>query len=298
MKTSMDTDHAHASAFARRLALAALIPLLSSCFTLTADPRALVLQPDGYIRALTLSCPPAVLARPDATPAEPLDPRSIRLVTWNIHKEGDAGWQKDLTDLAKANDLVLLQETGLQLALREILRTADLRWVMASSFEFGGVDLGVLTASRAAPVASCTERVVEPLLRLPKSAVITWFALAGDPQTLAVVNVHAINFSLSVEAYRAQFAALGDALATHDGPIIFAGDLNTWSAARRSVVDDIAARLRLAEVGFAEDKRTLFFGNQLDHILIRGLRVVAASAIPVGSSDHNPVTVVLQRPVQ
>ena len=298
MKTSMDNDHSHASAFARRLALAALIPLLSSCFTLTADPRALVLQPDGDIRALTLSCPPAVLARREATSAEPLDPSFIRLVTWNIHKEGDAGWQKDLTALAAANDLVLLQETGLQLALREILRTADLRWVMASSFEYGGFDLGVLTASRVAPVASCTERVVEPLLRLPKSAVITWFALAGDPQTLAVVNVHAINFSLSVEAYRAQFAALGDALAAHDGPIVFAGDLNTWSAARRRVVDDIAARLGLAEVPFLEDRRTLFFGNQLDHILIRGLRVVAASAIPVTSSDHNPVTVVLQRPVQ
>ncbi|MEO8674427.1 MAG: endonuclease/exonuclease/phosphatase family protein [Casimicrobiaceae bacterium] len=298
MKASIDDEHSHASAFAQRLTLAALIPLLSSCFTLTVDPRALVLQPDGGVRALTLACPPAAAGRREATPAESLDPRSIRLVTWNIHKEGDAGWQKDLTALAEGNDLVLLQETGLQPVLREILGTADLRWVMASSFEYGGLDLGVLTASRVAPVASCTQRVVEPLLRLPKSAIISWFALAGDPRTLAVVNVHAINFSLSIEAYRAQFAGLGDALATHDGPIILAGDLNTWSAARRSVVDDVAARLGLTEVGFAEDKRTLFFGNQLDHILIRGLRVVTATVIEVKSSDHNPVSAVLQRPAQ
>ena len=110
-----------------------------------------------------------------------------------------------------------------------------------------------------------------------------------------MVNVHAINFSLSIDAYREQLSALGDALATHDGPIIFAGDLNTWSAGRRRAVDDVAARLGLTEVSFPDDKRTLFFGNQLDHILTRGLRVVTATAIEVTSSDHNPVTVTLQR---
>jgi endonuclease/exonuclease/phosphatase (EEP) superfamily protein YafD len=228
----------------------------------------------------------------------PLDPQSIRLVTWNIHKQGDAGWQKDLEALAGTNDLVLLQETSLRPDLLDILRAADLRWVMASSFEYDGTDLGVLTAFREAPLASCTQRVVEPLLRLPKSAVITWFALAGTPHTLAVVNVHAINFALSIEAYRAQFTALGDALAAHEGPIIFAGDFNTWMTARRSIVDDVAARLGLTEVGFVEDKRTLFFGNQLDHVLVRGLRAVAATAVEVNSSDHNPVTVVLRRPAQ
>ncbi len=281
--------------FARWLFPTAVAPLLISCFTLTVDPRALVPQPDGGIKALTLTCPVAEAALREGRVTRPLDPRSIRLVTWNIHKQGDAGWQKDLETLAGTNDLVLLQETSLRPELLDILRAADLRWVMASSFEYGGADLGVLTAFREAPLVSCTQRIVEPLLRLPKSAVITWFALAGTPHTLAVVNVHAINFSLSIEAYRAQFAALGDALAMHDGPIIFAGDLNTWSVARRSVVDDVAARLGLTEVGFVEDKRTLFFGNQLDHILVRGLRAVAASAIEVTSSDHNPVTVTLQR---
>jgi hypothetical protein len=120
--------------------------------------------------------------------------------------------------------------------------------------------------------------------------VISWFGLTGSSDTLAVVNVHAINFSLSVESYTQQMRAIGDALATHTGPVIFAGDFNTWSAARTQVVADVAQRLGLEEIKFAEDKRTLFFGKQLDHILVRGLRVVSASAIPVTSSDHNPVT--------
>ena len=210
-----------------------------------------------------------------------------------FYKESDAGWDRDLAAIAARNDLVLLQEVTLAPSVREILLAANLRWVMASSFEYANYDIGAITASHIGPVASCTQRALEPILRLPKSAIVSWFALRGTTQTLAVVNVHAINFSLSVDAYRAQFMALADTLADHTGPIIFAGDLNTWSSARSKVVDDVAARLQLSEIEFADDKRTLFFGRQLDHVLVRGLRVVASAAIPVRSSDHNPVTATL-----
>lgn len=280
--------------FAQRLALAVLAPLLSSCFTLTTEPRALVLQEDGRIRALTLPCPPAFTdPRSSRRPAK-LDPNSIRLATWNIHKLGDAGWEEDLAALAGNSDILLLQETTLQPAIQDILHTADFGWVMASSFAYDEYDVGVLTAARVEAVASCTQRVVEPLMRLPKSAVISWFASAGKSHTLAVVNVHAINFSLSTDEYSAQLNALADTLAPHQGPIILAGDLNTWSAARMKVVDDVAIRLRLTEVTLTPDDRTLFLGRQVDHILTRGLRVLAARTIAVRSSDHNPVTVTLQ----
>ena len=59
-------------------------------------------------------------------------------------------------------------------------------------------------------------------------------------------------------------------------------------------VDDVAMSLGLTEVTLADDARSLFFGQQLDHILIRGLRVLASKAIVVTSSDHNPVTATLQ----
>ena len=281
-------------AIARWLAVAATTPLVCACITLTAEPRALVLQPDGAIRALTLRCPSDGVHARAADRSPVLDPQSIRLATWNIHKEQDPGWQDDLAALGRQSDIVLLQETTLQPPMREALRAAELHWVMASSFAYGNYDIGVLTAARVEPVESCTQRIVEPLLRLPKSAVISWFALAGSSKTLAVVNVHAINFSLSIGAYREQMAALADVLAGHDGPIIFAGDLNTWSDARKEIVDDLAVRLGLTEVTQADDKRALFFGRQLDHILVRGLRVLASKAIVVTSSDHNPVTATLR----
>jgi endonuclease/exonuclease/phosphatase (EEP) superfamily protein YafD len=278
-----------------RAVLLVLLPGLASCVSLTTLPRAVVMDADRTVQVRSLPCStiasaPKVTVR--ATGA--LDPRAIRVLTWNIHKQEDPGWRNDLADFARASDVVLLQEATLNDALQETLDAARLSWVMASSFLFGDLDVGVLTAARAAPVASCTERVVEPLLRIPKSTLVSWFALDGATETLAVVNVHAINFSMTLGAYRAQFVALTEALRAHDGPIVFAGDLNTWNDARRDAVAETAAALRLVEVPLPDDRRALFLGRQVDHVLIRGLEVVEATAIPVTSSDHNPVLATLR----
>jgi len=281
-----------------RLALGIAAALVvSGCVSVTAEPRALLIRDDGSIHVQTLACPSAVASavNPPAIPAPAgLDPGAIRLVTWNVHKQADPGWQRDLRTLESDNDIVLLQEIVLDSALRDLIAGEGLRWVMASSFLMSDVDYGVLTAARVQPVATCTERIVEPLLRIPKSAIISWFALRGRPETLAVVNVHAINFSLSLGAYRAQFRAIGDVLAGHEGPVILAGDLNTWTAARAQAVRDVATRLGLTEVRFAADRRSVFFGHELDHIYTRGLALVSSSAMLVRSSDHNPVEATLR----
>jgi endonuclease/exonuclease/phosphatase (EEP) superfamily protein YafD len=287
---------------ARGSLLVGVLPLLTACVTLTADPRAVIYTPGG-IQVQSLDCAAAARVALTLTvapignlavAANALDPGAIHLLTWNIHKEDDAGWEQDLARFAMSSDVLLLQEATLQDSLRDVLRNAGLRWMLASSFIYRSMDIGVLTASRAVPLASCTQRFVEPLIRLPKSAIIDWFRIAGTTQTLAVANVHAINFSLSLQAYEAQLGALADALAGHEGPIVLGGDLNTWTDARLDVVRRLATRLGLTEITYAEDRRTLFFGKQLDHLLIRGLHVVASRPIPVTSSDHNPVEVVLR----
>ncbi len=276
--------------------LVVALPALAACVSLTAEPRALLSGPSG-IEVRTLSCEAALqaatAARAIGEPA-PLDPEAIRVVTWNIHKESDAGWEADLARFVTGSDILLLQEVTLGDSLREILAAGGLRWVMASSFIYESADIGVLTATRSVPVATCTQRVVEPLIRLPKSAVISWLPLAGSTRTLAVANMHSINFSLSLRAYEEQLAALADILAGHDGPIILGGDLNTWTSARMDAVRHVAARLRLTEIPFAEDGRTLFLGNQVDHLLVRGLDVVASRVNAVKSSDHNPAAAVLR----
>jgi endonuclease/exonuclease/phosphatase (EEP) superfamily protein YafD len=281
----------------RRALIFAAAMCAAGCVSVTTDPRALLERDDGSVHVQTLACGAAVssaLRASRSSASGGLDPQGIRIVSWNIHKQADAGWQNDLSSFSSESDLVLLQEIVLDTPLRELVQAARLRWVMASSFLQSGIDIGVLTASRVPPIASCTQRIVEPLLRLPKSAVITWFALKDRPETLAVVNVHAINFSLSLGAYRAQLEAIGDALAPHGGPLIIAGDLNTWTVERAQAVQDLAQRLGLTEVPFAIDRRSLFFGHELDHIFTRGLALVASSTAEVNSSDHNPVAATLR----
>jgi len=273
----------------------ALCPLLYGCVVLTVEPRAVISGPMGSTKVLSLKCEDADRLLQSAGVAEvatdnALRPGPLRMTTWNIHKQSDPGWQQDLATFAAASDVVLLQETALDPQLHAIVDDAGLGWVLASSFLYQDTDIGVLTATRLAPLASCTQRVVEPIIRIPKSAVITWLRIAGSAQTLAVINVHAINFELVLDAYRAQMEALADAVAGHEGPIILAGDFNTWNDARERVLSETAARLGLAELKSDDDRRTRFLGHHVDHVFARGLQVVSTEAIPVKSSDHNPVT--------
>ena len=292
-----DPNEEHGRSALVRTAYAVLTALLSSCVVLTTLPRAVVQNADGslVVRSIPCSANASAIEPPrNLAPSQALDPRALRVLTWNIHKEGDAGWQHDLAQFLGGNDLILLQEAVLSSELLDLLEAQNLRFTMASSFLYHDTDIGVLTAARVRPLASCTELVVEPWLRIPKSATVSWFALEGTPQTLAVVNVHAINFALSLDAYREQFDALVAALRNHDGPIIFAGDFNTWTDARVAVVLDAAAALHVTAIPFAEDLRSVFLGHQLDYMLIRGLDVVQVAAIAVKSSDHNPVTATLR----
>jgi endonuclease/exonuclease/phosphatase (EEP) superfamily protein YafD len=291
----------------KRFASSILLAALCGCITLTVEPRAVVSLPGGTARVMTLKCEAVdrvLQAAGAGEAADVLNRRPLRLLVWNIHKQGDFGWERDLSGFAAASDVMLLQETVLQPALRDILDDSGLRWVMASSFLLGADDNGVLTATRIAPIASCTQRAVEPLIRIPKSAVISWLPITdtrtdtrtGSRETLAIANVHSINFELAPDVYRSQLEALADALAAHRGPIIFAGDFNTWNDARDGVVAEIAARLGLTELNLRVDQRAVFFGRHLDHIFIRGLQLIDVGAIPVTSSDHNPLAATLRIP--
>jgi endonuclease/exonuclease/phosphatase (EEP) superfamily protein YafD len=281
----------------------ALIPLLAGCITLTADPRAVVSERRGSARVMTLGCDAAVrMVRNGGAgnAADALDRSPFRLLDWNVHKQADPGWERDLSEFAAPSDVVLLQEAVLQPPLLRILDDAGLRWVMASSFLLGDEEFGVLTATHIAPIASCTQRATEPLIRIPKSAVISWLPIAntsgGTRETLAIVNVHSINFELVLDGFRAQVEGLADVLAGHRGPIIFGGDFNTWNDARDAVLRETTARLGLTEVQLRVDRRALFFGRHLDHLFVRGLEVVEIDAIAVSSSDHNPIAATFRIP--
>jgi len=189
--------------------------------------------------------------------------------------------------------LLLIEESALTAGLQRVLRDAGYDWLLASSYMLNDCATGVLSAARVRPASACVQRSLEPLLRLPKSAVITRYEWEGS-QALAVANLHSINFTLGLDAYRTQLEAIARELAEHRGPVIVAGDLNTWSSARLEVVEDVMQHLGLVSVPAGLDGRTRFLGHQVDHIFVRDLEVVHAEVPKVASSDHNPVLLELR----
>ena len=162
---------------------------------------------------------------------------------------------------------------------------------MADAFAVHGLTRGVLVAARVAPVDGRELRAMEPLFPIPKSAIVTHFRLAGQAQPLAVVNLHGINFSPGVRAFRAQLEAISRELPWHEEPVIFAGDFNTWSERRQDELRAVMNRLGLVEIELRSDARRRAFRHHLDHLFVRGFSVVDASSPKLKSSDHNPLLV-------
>lgn len=268
---------------------------LGACANVPTQERLLSPQPDQQLAVRSQPCAAArVVGSPlKAGPMATLDGRTLRVLSWNLHKGEDHGWQRDLTRFAGEHDLLLLQEAVLLPSLTAVLDQSGHGWQMAGAFSWGGVERGVMTASRVPAFDGCTTRNFEPLFPIPKSALITRYALSGTNDTLAVANLHGVNFSLGVGHIREQIEGVAAELARHQGPVIWGGDFNTWSQARHAVLVEVTDRLGLTAIHLVEDGRKRVFGLALDHMFVRGLSVQQARAPEVTSSDHNPIMVTL-----
>jgi endonuclease/exonuclease/phosphatase (EEP) superfamily protein YafD len=191
-------------------------------------------------------------------------------------------------------DLVLIQEANLEKQPVDAFNEARF-WSFAPGYHAQSAWTGVMTLSKTEPTTHCLLRDREPLLRAPKAISITEFRLAESNETLAVVNVHALNFTFGVSAFARQIAKIESVLADHDGPVILAGDFNTWRSHRVEILQTLSENLKLKELTFEEDHRVKVFGWIVDRIYIRGLIAVEAKIDIVDSSDHNPMSVTLQR---
>lgn len=273
---------------------ATLIGLCAACATVPPVQHVLTLGRDGIGVDAPLPCNGGAMAAGERAAVPTLRSPELRVLSWNLHKNGDPGWHADLVRFAAVSDLLLIQEAALTAELQRTLHDAAYDWLLANAFMLHDHATGVLSAARVRPASACVQRSFEPLLRLPKSAAITRYALQGTLQTLVVANVHSINFTLGLRAYRAQLDAIARELADHRGPVIVAGDFNTWSAPRLAIARDVMKRLGLVPVLPPIDTRSRVFGHQVDYVFVRGLDVISAEAPEVHSSDHNPVLVTLR----
>ena len=224
----------------------------------------------------------------------PLDAAGFSLVNWNMLKGRRNGWEADFERFVREGDVVLLQEAHLTDQMLAALHHAQLNWSLATAFRFRGDEAGVLTAAKSDLNGICMRRFQEPFLATPKTSLLVWFPLS-DGGHLVVVNVHAINFTFDAVDFQASWRALESILRAYDGPLIVAGDFNTWNADREAVVVNAARRMGLEPVSFPSDRRTRVLGRAIDHVYFRGLVPVEAAVYEVQTSDHNPMRVTFKR---
>lgn len=213
----------------------------------------------------------------------------LSVSTWNIYKQNRQGWEQQLANLNRASQLVLLQEAGLSTELRQFIRHAQLKVSMAKAFTLFDTAYGVMNLSHTEVKSACAFTATEPLIRVEKSGILAYYPLSSGEELL-VVNLHGINFEWTLTHYSRQFEALALELEKHQGPIILAGDFNTWRAQRLNLVSEFAKRFNLSEIRYRVDERQRVFGLPLDHLYYRGLIFLGAESLATESSDHNPIT--------
>jgi endonuclease/exonuclease/phosphatase (EEP) superfamily protein YafD len=241
---------------------------------------------------------------------QPLNDSSIKMLVWNIHKEGNSrDWIEDYDKIYedKKPDIIVLQEarlnTGLEYALHRTSK--EMGWIFSPNIEERnhGTYSGVLTASNAKPYEqySITTEGLEPVVKTPKTTLITTYKLSPSNKLLLVVNVHGINMA-NLEEYKAQLFEIVNNISGHNGPIIFAGDFNTRNKERLSfLLRELKDKLGLETVPFAKEdkkeiKRFIFSPIPLDHIFYSSneLEVKQDSQDvleTIKSSDHKPLFV-------
>jgi len=220
-----------------------------------------------------------------------LDPEKINFLTWNIYKGNSEGWQKDLAKFAKNHDLMAIQEATLDQEFTGLLESYDFNWIMNSAFQLNGTTAGVMTVAHLNAVYSCGMKVKEPIIRLPKSTLVSYYDIEGSDEKLLVANIHGINFTLGTSVYHEQLEQLYDAVKDHHGPMIIAGDFNSWSDDRILEVTHLVKRLSLSQIEYQINNKTHVFGKAIDHVFYRQLEPVSNQVWEVSSSDHNPVSV-------
>jgi len=222
--------------------------------------------------------------------ALPLDQQGqLGLLVWNIYKQNREGWSEELSRLSSDAQLLLLQEASLNSGLKQWLSDQGWEGNQVNAFKVMGESAGVINLARTTPNLACGYTEMEPWLRLPKSGIYARYPLSNG-QVLAVVNLHSVNFTYGTDEYQLQLEALANELSQHTGPIIVAGDFNSWSEERMSVMKQVLTSLGLNEVSFSPDNRVRFIsGLPLDHVFYRGLKLENAKAPESDASDHNPL---------
>ena len=219
----------------------------------------------------------------------------ISALIWNIKKAQLKNWKKEFINFGKGKDLFLVQEAyETDVFISTLNAFEGFEWNLGASFlyrKYGDAATGTMVASQVEPVEVLVKHSpdVEPIAGTPKSATFVKYPISGKAEELLVISVHGINFETN-GAFKRHMCQIKRVIDKHVGPVLLAGDFNTWNDSRSSYLNSVTSGLGLVEAQYKNgEARMSFAGHFLDHIFTRGLIVNSAEVIAdsVGS-DHKP----------
>jgi endonuclease/exonuclease/phosphatase (EEP) superfamily protein YafD len=229
-------------------------------------------------------------------------PLSIRAVVWNIKKAQMSEWKNEFQHYAAGRDLFFIQEAYESDIFTSTIDSTGHQWDMGISFLYRSLAdaaTGSMVGSSASPLDVFVKHSVdrEPIFQTPKALIFAKYNLKNKEEDLLVVSVHAINFD-TTGAFKRQMDQIEVEVKNHSGPVIVAGDFNTWNEARTKYLLQMAGRLSLTEAQYTNDEyRMKFRGWPLDHIFTRGVTVKSSVVVKESKgSDHKPFLVDLTIP--
>jgi endonuclease/exonuclease/phosphatase (EEP) superfamily protein YafD len=236
-----------------------------------------------------------ILTNQGQYPSHQID-QDIKVLVWNSYKGQKDGWKQDFGKLTSDKDIVMLQEyysPNMKIFEEDSLLGHE----VATSFMYirkNYARTGVSTAATARPVDIDYDRTYyrEPFVRTPKMSVLTTYDIESCSDDLLVVNTHGINF-VTARRLRHQLRSIANKISMHQGPVIWAGDFNTWTRRKMSALKSIGKSVGLTLLEkYETDKRLRVFKKPLDHVLYRGLDLTKAKVLAkIDSSDHKPIEV-------
>ena len=267
----------------------ALSPLLAACVSFSDRLQFVSSSFSANNDIQSCDITPEMQKNLDQAPG--LNPDKIAFLNWNIYKGNGENWQQDLSAYAQDHDLMTIQEAFLDDELAAMLTGYDFDWIMNAAFHLNGTAAGVMTVANSKAIHSCGFKINEPLIRVPKSILVSYYAIESSTKNLLVANIHGINFTFGVDVYHQQLDKLYSAIKHHDGPMIIAGDFNSWSDDRMEQVMLLVDRMSLSAIEYPVNNKTHVFGMAIDHIFYRQLEPLSNRVWQVTSSDHNPISV-------
>ncbi len=222
----------------------------------------------------------------------PNESGEFTVLAWNVFKYKKENLFSDLKKLSETSDIMMLQEA---MHTSEWQETFSQQMPFSFSFfkSFCNENNQATGVQNAARFKLMNDVILvspgrEPVLNTPKVSGVSRVDIPGHGSVL-MVNIHAINF-VSDSVFKDHISQVADYISTQPGPVIWAGDFNTWSPSRQRFLDAKTKALQLVHVNPVNDNRKQI----LDHIYVRGFDIVNAEVLNRTSSDHRPLMAVLK----